>query len=104
MQVAAAGTRFAVSIAGAGPPVVLLHAGVADQRMWDPVAARLTGRRVIRFDLRGFGRTETGFGPFAHHRDVLAVLDALAIERAAIAGASFGGLVALEVAAVAPER
>jgi len=104
MDLDVAGTRFAATVSGEGPVVVLVHAGVADQRMWDPVVAELDGRRVARYDLRGFGRTEPGAGRFAHHRDLLAVLDALGIERAVLAGASFGGLVALDAAAVAPQR
>jgi 3-oxoadipate enol-lactonase len=43
---------------GSGPPVVLLHPGVGDSRIWEPVMAALTGSwRVIRYDARGFGRS-----------------------------------------------
>src|SRR4051794_8146004 len=97
--------RFAVAVDGDGPAVVLLHAGVADRRMWAPVAALLRGdRRVVSPDLRGFGDTDTGHAPFAHHRDVLALVDALDLVRPVLVGSSFGGAVALEAAAVAPER
>ena len=94
-----------VEQAGAGPDVVLVHAGVADGRMWDSQwvdwAAR---RRVTRLDLRGFGRSDLPEGAFSHAGDVLAVLDALGIERAALVGASFGGRVALDFAASQPDR
>ena len=94
-----------VEQAGAGPDVVLVHAGVADGRMWDSQwvdwAAR---RRVTRLDLRGFGRSDLPEGTYSHAGDVLAVLDALGIERAALVGASLGGRVALDFAASQPDR
>ena len=81
-------------------PVVLLHAGVADRRMWDPLWADLSAERdVVRLDLRGFGesdaRPEDGW---SHEADVVATLDALGIERAHLVGASMGAGVAVEVA------
>ena len=87
--------------------VVLLHAGVCDHRMWEGVAPalRAAGRSpVIAPDLRGFGSRPRGLSPFSHSGDVLALLDGVGAERADLVGASFGGLVALEVAAQAPER
>ena len=85
--------------------MLLLHAGVADGRMWDPVWDALAAeRRVVRYDARGFGRSpdpDEGWSP-AH--DALAVLDAAGVERAHLVGASMGGYRALEVALVAPER
>ncbi len=94
-----------VEQAGAGPDVVLVHAGVADGRMWDAQwvdwAAR---RRVTRLDLRGFGRSDLPEGSYSHAGDVLSVLDALGIERATLVGASFGGRVGLDLAASRPDR
>lgn len=86
--------------------VVLLHAGVCDRRMWDDLVPVLrdAGHPVIAPDLRGFGSRPLGAGPFSHARDVLALLDGLGADRAALVGASFGGRVALQVAALAPER
>lgn len=104
LRISAAGTTFAYSDTGEGPAVVLVHSGVADRRMWDAVVERLPGRRAIRHDLRGFGTTAVGGGRFSHHGDLLALLDAASVQRATLAGSSFGGLVALEAAAVAPER
>ncbi len=90
---------------GAGPAVVLLHAGVADSRMWEPNRARLgAGRTLVTVDLRGFGRSPWGTGPFSHPSDVLAVLDELGVAQAAVVGASFGGAVALDLALAYPER
>jgi pimeloyl-ACP methyl ester carboxylesterase len=89
---------------GAGPAVVLLHAGVADRRMWDDLLPALAaaGHRAIAVDLPGFG---DAFDPaYAPHTAVLDTMDALEVERAALIGNSFGGAVALRVAAVAPDR
>ena len=94
-----------VEQAGAGPDVVLVHAGVADGRMWDRQWVDwAASRRVTRLDLRGFGRSELPEGTYSHAGDVLAVLDALGIERAALVGASLGGRVALDLAASRPDR
>lgn len=85
--------------------MVLLHAGVGDRRMWEPQARALDAAyRVVRPDLRGFGGTPLPGGRFSHAEDVVALLDHLRVDRAALVGASFGGAVALEVAAAAPDR
>ena len=60
---------------GDGPPVVLLHAGVADRRSWRATAAHLDGP-LIAYDRRGFGDTPPSPEPFTHVADLLAVLDA----------------------------
>lgn len=92
--------------AGSGPAVVLLHAGVADRTMWaehlEPLAD--AGYRAIAVDLSGFGDAPVAAGEQAPWIDVLATMDALEIHAATIVGNSFGGAVALRVAAVAPER
>jgi pimeloyl-ACP methyl ester carboxylesterase/mannose-6-phosphate isomerase-like protein (cupin superfamily) len=94
-----------VEQAGAGPDVVLVHAGVADGRMWDLQWVEWSARnRVTRLDLRGFGRSDPPEGAYSHAADVLSVLDALEIERATLVGASFGGRVALDLAATEPGR
>lgn len=92
--------------AGDGPAIVLLHAGVADRTMWTEHLAPLAaaGHRVVAFDLPGFGEAPVPQGEDAPWIAVLQAMDALAIERAALVGCSFGGAVALRVAAVAPER
>jgi pimeloyl-ACP methyl ester carboxylesterase len=91
---------------GAGPALVLLHAGIADRQMWaehlEPLAA--DGRRVLALDLPGFGEAAPPTGPVAHWQDVLETMDVLGAGRAALVGNSFGGAVALRVAALAPER
>ena len=92
-------------VAGAGPPVLLVHAGVADRRMWDGVVATLADtHRVIAPDLRGFGGSPLVGAAYSHVDDLLAVLDALDVDRVAVVGASFGGLVSLRLAHAAPDR
>lgn len=94
----------------AGPtgdlPIVLLHAGVADRRMWQPLWEPLTSRRdVVRVDLRGFGdSSDRPAGPMSPLRDVLDVLTDLDIDRAHLVGASYGAGVAVEVALTDPGR
>ncbi|MBF9070556.1 alpha/beta fold hydrolase [Streptacidiphilus fuscans] len=87
-------------------PLVLLHAGACDSRMWDPQWAALvrTGRRVVRCDFRGFGATPSADAPYREADDVLALMDGLGIERAVLVGSSNGGRVAQEVALDRPDR
>jgi pimeloyl-ACP methyl ester carboxylesterase len=88
-----------------GPPVLLLHAGGMDGRMWRPLVERLEDRYwLVVPDLRGHGTTPLPPGEYADVDDVLAVLDDLKIERVPVVGCSFGGRVALQLATAAPER
>jgi pimeloyl-ACP methyl ester carboxylesterase len=102
--------NVAVSDVGAGPPVVLLHGTGCGRRMWFHQIRALRSRfRVIAYDQRGHGKTTTprqAVGYSAGHlaRDLVGVLDALKIERAAIVGFSLGGGPALALAASRPER
>jgi pimeloyl-ACP methyl ester carboxylesterase len=92
-------------VSGQGPAVVLLHEGIADSRMWDAQVEALAPRhRVVRLDFRGFGRSEPPPGAYSNGRDVVGLLDALRIDRAALVGASMGGNVAVQVAVAHPER
>jgi pimeloyl-ACP methyl ester carboxylesterase len=92
-------------VGAGGHPVLLLHAGVADRRMWDPVTPALSHvHRVVRADLRGFGGTPLPPGPYRDADDVAALLDHLGVPEAAVVGASFGGRVAMELATLHPDR
>ncbi len=88
-----------------GLPVVLLHAGIADRRMWSPQWSTLTAERdVVRLDFRGFGdSTERPSGLLAPVDDVVDTLAAIDIERCHLVGASFGAGVAVEIALTHPE-
>jgi pimeloyl-ACP methyl ester carboxylesterase len=90
-------------------PIVLVHGTSASLHTWDGWAASLRGaRRVIRFDLPGFGLTgpspDQDYSLDAYTRHTLALLDSLGVSRFAIAGNSLGGEVAWHVAAAAPDR
>lgn len=99
------GADLHVESAGNGPAILLIHSGVTDARMWDDLWPDLAAAHtVVRYDLRGHGRSGIPPVPFAHHDDALAVLDALGIERAMVVGASMGGGVALDLALTHPER
>jgi pimeloyl-ACP methyl ester carboxylesterase len=92
--------------AGSGAAVILLHAGVADRRMWEDLLPDLAaaGFHALAFDLPGFGDAEVEPGPQAPWNDVLMAMNELGIERAALVGNSFGAAIALRVAVVAPAR
>jgi pimeloyl-ACP methyl ester carboxylesterase len=108
VQIAAAGTTLVGDRwHGAGPTIVLLHAGVCDRRAWREVGARLAraGREVVAYDRRGFGDVAPASAPFRHVDDLLAVLDAVSPGAPAwLVGSSMGGQVALDAALEAPER
>ena len=91
---------------GAGPALILLHAGIADRTMWAEHLGPLAeaGYRAIAVDIPGFGEAPVDESGEAEWTAVLETMDALGLERAAIAGNSFGGAVALRVGVVAPER
>ena len=86
------------------PPVVLIHAGVADRRMWQPLWPGLTRERdVIRLDQRGFGDSVTRpAGRLSPAGDVLEVLAEADAGRCHLVGASFGAGVAVETALTRP--
>jgi 3-oxoadipate enol-lactonase len=99
------GAELNYELTGNGPAVVLVHEGICDLRMWDElVEALATEFTVLRYDLRGYGGSTLPPGPFSHNRDLLALLDHVGIERAALVGVSYGGRIALDTAFVAPDR
>ncbi len=91
-------------LAGSGSPVVLIHAGIADSRMWDPQWGAFSARhRVLRYDMREFGESAPPPGEFAHGRDLIELLERVQLGPSALVGASLGGRVALEVAVARPD-
>lgn len=89
-----------------GPPVVFLHANVADRRGWRVAFDLLDGDGfdLVAYDRRGFGATPLGEEDFTHVEDLEAVLDAVEAERALLVGNSMGAAVALDLALTQPER
>ncbi len=90
---------------GAGTPIVLLHAGVADNRMWDDQFYVLAEHhRVVRCDLRGYGKSQLPNGPFAYHEDIQLLIDELGLSSTWLVGASFGAQVAVDYYLSNPKR
>lgn len=91
---------------GFGIPVVFLHSGVTDRRMWVEQMAELAaeGYHVISYDRRGYGETETPDVPFNHLVDLEAVLDQLSVHAVILVGSSMGGGLAIDFALEHPER
>lgn len=90
---------------GDGPELVLLHEGVGDSRMWDPVWPALTKAfRVVRYDVRGYGRSPAASEQYTLFSDLLSVLDHFEVSSAHLAGCSMGGGTALEFALAKPDR
>jgi len=99
------GALIYYEVTGEGEPLVLVHAGIADGRMWDGQVEALARRyRVIRYDMRGFGKTAMVEGPYSHHEDLRGLLDSLEVGRAHFVGCSMGGGAVLDFALRYPER
>ncbi|WP_326672317.1 alpha/beta fold hydrolase [Streptomyces sp. NBC_01257] len=91
-----------------GPPVLLVHSLGVDWRMWEPVMERLAaGRRVFAYDIRGHGAAAgapAATGMSGLGTDLVAVLDALELERAHVVGLSVGGAIGQTAAVLHPGR
>jgi pimeloyl-ACP methyl ester carboxylesterase len=103
--IAIPGAELGYDDTGTGPVVLLVHAGLADRRMWDRQVADLAlSHRVIRYDWRGYGDSSDLSAEVAHHEDLLALMDALDVASATLVGASMGGCYALDAALAQPAR
>lgn len=104
------GVRLAVRVSGATdkPAIVFSNSLASDMGMYDEVAERLAAdARLICYDTRGHGRSdapERGYSIERLGRDVIAILDALKVERAVVCGTSLGGLTAIWLGIHAPDR
>lgn len=90
---------------GEGPALVLLHDGFVPSATWDdqmPAFSRLF--RTIRYDRRGYGKSESNREPYSHLDDLAAFLDALKIDRAVLVGCDNGARLALDYALAHPDR
>ncbi|MCC6613219.1 MAG: alpha/beta fold hydrolase [Anaerolineae bacterium] len=94
------------TVEGEGMAIVCIHAGIADHHMWDAqVAAFAQKYQIIRYDLRGYGKSITEADtPYDALHDVRALLDHLEVQRAAIMGCSMGGAIAIDFALQFPDR
>jgi 3-oxoadipate enol-lactonase len=106
VPVTSSGIAYDCSSPHGGVPVVFLHAGVADRRMWDPQwKALAVSWDMARLDLRGFGSSDCApIGRLSEVEDVMATMDEVGWGRVHLVGASQGAGVAVEVALTAPER
>jgi pimeloyl-ACP methyl ester carboxylesterase len=105
MEITSGSAVLAAESTGSGPDVLLVHAGVTDQRSWAHVVDALSGHRCLTYGARGYGRTtyqrEDGWSPAG---DAVAVLDAYDVDRAVVVGSSMGGRTSIDLALSHPER
>ena len=98
------GGRLYYEVSGHGPPLVFLHAGIADSRMWDGQVKYFSDRyTVVRYDLRGYGKSDAPAAPYIPAEDLYALLQFLKMDRASIVGSSIGGTQAFDMAAAHPQ-
>lgn len=100
------GASLRYEVEGSGEPLVLIHAGICDRRMWETQREAFAERyRLIRYDRRGFGQTRIAERrAFSNHEDLRGLLDHLGVERAFLLGCSMGARTALDFALEFPER
>lgn len=92
-------------VLGSGPAVILIHGGLVDRRLWDGQVPKLADRyRVVRYDLRGFGRSSAPPGSFSHVEDLDVLLRELRVSQAVLVGLSLGSMVAMDYTLEHPER
>jgi pimeloyl-ACP methyl ester carboxylesterase len=105
--IAVGAARIAAEWKGSGQPVVLLHAGIADRRMWRHQLAALASRyHAIAFDRRGFGETPAVDEAYSPVADLFAVVDQLVgrDKPVVLVGCSQGGSIAIDAALAFPDR
>jgi 3-oxoadipate enol-lactonase len=99
------GGRLYYEAEGDGHPLLLIHGGLGNLRMWDEQVPAFAERyQVIRYDTRGFGRTETEDVEYTNHGDAAAVLDHVGAASAYVVGQSRGGIFALDLTVDQLER
>jgi len=98
------GTQLYYEVAGAGTVVVFIHGWQLDTRMWDEQFELFAKYfRVIRYDLRGFGRSQLPTSEYSHVDDLKALLEHLGITHACLVGLSNGGKIAINFALAYPQ-
>ncbi|MEO7665125.1 MAG: alpha/beta hydrolase [Candidatus Limnocylindrales bacterium] len=100
------GGTLHIKVEGDGPPILLIHAGIADLRAWDALVPLLVdaGYQAVRYDTRGYGQSRAEDLEYSNRADLRAVLDELAIGRAAFVGNSRGAMIALDTLLESPDR
>lgn len=96
--------EVAYEVRGEGDPVILLHGGMLDSRMWDAEMSALARHRTaIRYDARGHGDSSTPTARFKHYEDLRELMTALGLPRASVVGLSGGGRIAVDFALTYPD-
>jgi 2-hydroxy-6-oxonona-2,4-dienedioate hydrolase len=99
------GGKLYYEVAGKGTPLVLSHAAFLDSRMfdeiWEPLAKHF---RVIRYDMRGFGKSSPVTGPLCRRNDLDQLLNHLDITQAHLVGCSLSGEISLDLTLEGPQR
>ncbi len=97
------GGRIAYEAAGQGSGIVLIHAAIADRRMWNREFKRLAGdHRVVRYDFRGYGGSSKTSEPFSAVHDLGELIDHVGLRRPVLVGSSMGGGLAIDFALARP--
>jgi 3-oxoadipate enol-lactonase len=97
------GGKLYYEASGHGPAVVFIHAAIADRRMWDrEFAAYAKDHTVVRYDVRGLGRSPPASHEYSDVADLHALLAHLGVRRATLVGCSNGGRIALDFAVEHP--
>jgi pimeloyl-ACP methyl ester carboxylesterase len=97
--------RLFYEAAGVGPAVVMIHDGLLHRETWNPQFSRFAeGHRVVRWDRRGYGRSDSPTAPFVNLEDLAALMTTLEIERASLVGCSSGSLLAIEFTLEHPDK
>jgi pimeloyl-ACP methyl ester carboxylesterase len=97
------GGRLYYETSGKGPALVLIHAGFLDSRMWDTQFQLFSENyRVIRYDVRGFGKSDVARTKFSDYKDLHGLLDHLRVKTASLVGVSNGGRIASDFAVEYP--
>ena len=97
------GGRLEYEVAGSGPAIAFIHAGIADRRMWGREFTSLSqGHTVVRYDRRGFGRSPAAAAPYSEVADLRALVGHLRVESLTLVGCSNGGAIALDFAVEHP--
>ena len=98
------GARLYYEVGGAGHPLVLIHAGICDSRMWDAQWGVLAQQfKVIRYDWRGCGKSVMPPERFSHRGDLYRLLQLLGVDRTYLVGVSYGARIAMEFTLEHPE-
>src|SRR3954465_11932591 len=105
MEVTSGSATLATESQGSGIDVLLVHAGVTDQRSWRHVVEALPDVHCLTFDARGYGRTTYALEDgWAAVNDAVAVLDAYEVASAVVVGSSMGGRTSIDLVLTHPDR